>query len=166
MNRMVRVIRHLCMTTWQVRRAIPSKSLDAIEVAVQKAELGHSGQIRVVIEGALPAEPLWRNLSSRERATDVFSLMRVWDTDCNNGVLLYLLLADHSVEIIADRGIAQCVPQEEWRAVCQQMGAMFRNGQFEQGIIVGIQVIAAKLIEHFPGEGTGANELSDKPTIL
>jgi len=96
----------------------------------------------------------------------LFSSLRVWDTDCNNGVLLYLLLADHSVEIIADRGIAQRVPQQEWDTVCQRMGVAFRMGQFEQGIISGVQAIAAELVMHFPGEGSGANELPDRPTVL
>jgi uncharacterized membrane protein len=166
MNFLLRAVRHLFMTNWHVYRALPRTAMNAIEVAVQEAERGHTGQIRVVVEGALPAEPLWRNLPARERAIDVFSTLRVWDTENNNGVLLYLLLADHDVEIVADRGIAKHVTQQEWEAICKKMEAAFRADDFEQGLISGIQSIAGKLATHFPGEQAGANELPDRPVVL
>lgn len=162
----MRLVRHLCMTHWQVKRAFPPHALANIEARVRQAEQNHRGQIRVVVEGALPAEPLWKNVPARERAIDVFSLLRVWDTEQNNGVLLYLLLADHDVEIVADRGIAARVAQEEWEAICREMETAFRAGNFEAGIIAGIDAIAAKLSTHFPRIGEGANELPDKPLLL
>lgn len=161
-----RIVRHLCMTHWQVRRDFPVAVLQAIERAVQAAEQGHAGQIRVVIEGALPGQLLWRDVAARHRAIDVFSLSRAWDTGHNNGVLLYLLLADRDVEIVADRGIAARVAQQEWEAICREMEAAFRAGRFEQGIVTGVHAIAAKLAAHFPRAGEQTNELPDRPLLL
>ncbi len=166
MDRLRRLVRHLCMTPWRVKRAFPTQVLYIIEAKVKQAEQSHCGQIRVVIEGALPAELLWRNLSARARAIDVFSLLRVWDTEHNNGVLLYLLLADHDVEIVADRGIAARVAQQDWEAICREMESAFRLGEFEAGITAGIQAVAAKLAVHFPRRETGGNELPDEPIML
>ena len=166
MGRAGRTMRHLFMTEWQVNRAFPASTLAAIERAVGEAEQSHGGQVRVVVEAALPTESLFKNQSARERAIDVFSLSRVWDTEHNNGVLLYLLLADRDVEIVADRGIAGRVPQTEWEAICRQMEQAFSAGNFKAGIGAGIHAIAAKLAAHFPKTQRGQNELPDKPLLL
>jgi uncharacterized membrane protein len=166
MNKLTRAIRHLCMTPWRVSRAFPDSAMNTIEAVVEQSERTHTGQIRVVVEAALPAELLWRSLPARERAIDVFSNLRIWDTEHNNGVLLYLLLADHDMEIVADRGIARRVPQEEWEAICRQMEAAFRAGDFQQGILTGIKAVTDKLIAHFPRLEGGANELPNRPLVL
>jgi len=140
--------------------------MKAIEAAVAKCEHAHSGQICVAIEAALPTDVLLRGLSARDRAIEVFSTLRVWDTEHNNGVLLYLLIADRDVEIVADRGIAQRVQQSEWEAICRQMESAFSAGHFEDGIIAGIYSVADKLSDHFPGEGERNNELPDAPVML
>jgi uncharacterized membrane protein len=167
MNIAGRLARHLTMTHWQVRRSFPESALGAIEAAVRAAEQGHTGEIRVVIEGALPAAALWRGITGHQRAIEVFSLLRVWDTEHNNGVLIYLLLADHDVEIVADRGIAHRVGQETWEAICRQMETEFRAGRFREGVLTGIQAVSATLAQHFPGKGKGrGNELPDRPLVL
>jgi uncharacterized membrane protein len=166
MSGFIRLLRHLTMTHWQVRQAFPESSLSAIEAAVTRAEKNHAGQIRVVVEGALAASPLWRGLPARQRALDVFSFLRVWDTEHNNGVLIYLLLADRDVEIVADRGIAKRVSQETWEDICRQMEMAFGTGRFEEGVIAGVDAVARTLATHFPPQSGGANELTDRPLLM
>lgn len=161
-----RTLKHLFTTEWALRRAFPTAVLATIERAVHEAEQGHNGQIRVVIEAALPAEALWHDQSARSRALEVFSTLRVWDTEHNNGVLIYLLFADHDVEIVADRGIASRVPDQEWESVCRDMERAFRDGRFEPGLVSGIGAVANHLAVHFPGSEPGSNELPDKPLML
>ena len=161
-----RVFRHLFTGRGAVRRAFPDATLDAIERAIREAEATHSGQIRVVIESSLDGPRLWADETARERAVEVFSLMRVWDTEHNNGVLIYLLMADRDVEIIADRGIhAKCGP-EAWEAVCREMEQHFREGRFEAGALAGVRAVGEHLARHFPGSGAGANELPDRPVLM
>lgn len=166
MTDFIRLMRHLTMTHWQVQRAFPVSSLSAIEAAVTRAEKNHAGQIRVVVEGALAASPLWRGLPARQRALDVFSFLRVWDTEHNNGVLIYLLLADRNVEIVADRGIAKRVSQETWEGICRQMEMAFGTGRFQEGVIAGVDAVAQTLATHFPLQPGGANELTDRPLLM
>ena len=166
MTDFIRLMRHLTMTHWQVQRAFPESSLSAIEAAVTRAEKNHAGQIRVVVEGALAATPLWRGLPARQRALDVFSFLRVWDTEHNNGVLIYLLLADRDVEIVADRGIAKRVSQETWEDICRQMEMAFGTGRFQEGVIAGVGAVAQTLATHFPLQLAGANELTDRPLLM
>lgn len=163
---LARILRHLLMPAWRVRRAFPRKTLDAIEHAVAEAEREHRGEIRFAVEGALSGPALWRGQPSRERAVDVFSLLRVWDTELNTGVLVYVLLADRAVEIVADRGIAAKVPQERWEAICREMEAAFAQGRFEQGAIQGLRAIAALLKQHFAAGGANPNELPNRPVVL
>jgi uncharacterized membrane protein len=137
-----------------------------IEQAIRESEATHNGQIRFAVEAALDIGPLLRNQSARERAIDVFSFLRVWDTEHNNGVLVYLLLADRDVEIVADRGIARRVAPEEWERVCRDMEAAFREGRFENGVIDGIRAVSAHLARHHPGTGGRPNELPDQPVVL
>src|SRR6187551_3326714 len=145
-----RIGRHLIEHRWRVRRIFPPQVLAAIEAAIKASEATHSGQLRFVVEGALDGAPLLRNQSARERALEVFSQLRIWDTEHNNGVLIYLLLADRDVEIIADRGIHQRVGDETWEAICREMEAAFRQGKFESGVITGIHAVGNQLREHFP----------------
>ncbi|WP_076866700.1 TPM domain-containing protein [Bradyrhizobium mercantei] len=161
-----RIGKHLLEHRWRVRRAFPPRVLDAIEQAIKAGEATHSGQIRFVVEGALDGVPLFRNQPARERALDVFSHLRIWDTHHNNGVLIYLLLADRDVEIVADRGIDAKVGHAGWEAICRAMEVDFRAGRFEQGVIKGIAAVSQELARHFPHTEGGPNELPDKPVVI
>jgi uncharacterized membrane protein len=161
-----RIGRHLWGNRWRVQKAFPPASFDAIEQAIRASEATHAGQIRFVVEGALDGAPLFRDQPARERALDVFSQLRIWDTEHNNGVLIYLLLADRNVEIVADRGIDARVGAEAWEQICKAMEAEFANGHFEAGVIRGIQAITTHLAAHFPKQGPGRNELPDAPVVV
>ena len=150
-----------------LRRTFPAASMRAIEDVIKRSETSHDGEIRFAVEAALHIVPLLSDRSARERAVEVFSHLRIWDTACNNGVLIYLLLADRNVEIVADRGIHTKVGTEEWERICREMEAAFQQGQFEEGVIAGIGAISRILQAHFPTEKTGGeNELDDKPVVL
>ena len=161
-----RIARHLIMNGRRVRRAFPGESLAAIDRAIKASEATHRGEIRFAVEGALDTAALARGQSARERAIDVFSQLRVWDTEKNNGVLIYLLLADRDVEIVADRGIDAKVGPQEWERICREMETVFRQGDFEGGVIRGIQEVTRHLASHFPADGDDRNELPDKPVVL
>ncbi|HEX8874622.1 MAG TPA: TPM domain-containing protein [Nitrosospira sp.] len=162
-----RILRHFSTGQMAIRRAFPEAALMAIEKAIGKSESGHRGEIRFAVEAALNTLPLLNDQSGRERAVEVFSHLRVWDTEHNNGVLVYLLLADRDVEIIADRGINAKVGNEEWESICREMETIFAQGRFEQGVIAGIESIGRHLREHFPTQTAGGeNELPDRPAIL
>ncbi|XIA68002.1 TPM domain-containing protein [Bradyrhizobium sp. TZ2] len=161
-----RIGRHLMVHRWQVRRTFPPSALAAIEAAIKASENAHTGQIRFVVEGALDGAPLFRNQPARERALDVFSRLRIWDTAHNNGVLIYLLLADHDFEIVADRGIDARVGHAGWERICREMETDFRAGDFERGVIKGIEAVSRELATHFPRTGGGANELPDAPVVM
>jgi uncharacterized membrane protein len=162
-----RILRHLFTGPRAVRRLFPDTALAAIEKAIRQSEISNEGEIVFAVEAALDTLPLIAGQPARERAIEVFSQLRVWDTEHNNGVLIYLLLADHDVEIIADRGIAGRVGNETWEAICREMETAFRQGRFESGVITGIGAIGSHLQEHFATERkTGENELPDRPVIL
>ncbi|WP_065750967.1 TPM domain-containing protein [Bradyrhizobium paxllaeri] len=161
-----RITRHLLQHHWRRRRDFPPALLARIEQAINAGEATHSGQVRFVVEGALDGAPLFRNQSARERALDVFSHLRIWDTADNNGVLIYLLLADRDVEIVADRGIDTKVGAAGWEKICKEMEADFRTGNFERGVIRGIAAVSRELTAHFPRTGGGTNELPDTPVVL
>ena len=161
-----RIARHLLTTTMQVRRAFPRSALIAIEKAIKASEALHVGEIRFAVEGALDGSPLFKGQTASERALEVFAQLRVWDTQHNNGLLIYLLLADRAVEIVADRGIHARVGKHEWDHACRQMEAAFRRANFEGGVISGVQAVTRHLAEHFPAQGDSANELPDKPVVL
>ncbi len=153
-------------TRWAVNRAFPKDALDAIDRAIKASEASHRGEIRFAVEGLLHIEPLLRGQTARERAIDVFSQLRIWDTEGNNGVLIYLLLADRDVEIVADRGIDAKVGPQEWEKICRNMEAAFRQGDFEGGVVGGIREVTRHLAEHFPPVGGDRNELPDSPVVL
>ena len=161
-----RIARHLVQHHWRAKQIFPPKVLSRIEQAIKQGETTHSGQVRFVVEGALDGGPLFRNQPARERALDVFSHLRIWDTAHNNGVLVYLLLADRDVEIIADRGIDAKVGAAGWETICRAMEAEFRSGQFEGGVIDGIASVSRELAEHFPPGGPHRNELPDAPVVM
>jgi uncharacterized membrane protein len=161
-----RIGKHLVEHHWRVRTIFTPQVLASIEQAIKSAEAGHCGQIRFVVEGALDGAPLFRNQSARARALDIFSQLRIWDTAHNNGVLIYLLLADRKVEIIADRGIDAKVGAAGWEAICTMMQAEFSSANFEAGVIKGIEAVSRQLAQHFPGDGSGNNELPDKPVVI
>ena len=140
--------------------------MDAVEGAIKAGESGHVGQIRFAVEGALHTLPLLNGQSPRERAMEVFSQLRIWDTEHNNGALIYLLLADRAVEIVADRGVHAKVPAQEWDRICRDMEASFGRGSYQHGVVAGIQAVTRHLAEHFPIRAGAINELPDQPVIL
>jgi uncharacterized membrane protein len=160
-----RILKHLLTTDGQVTRAFPRSTLNAIEKAIKSSETAHAGEIRFVVEGALDGMPLFKGQSPKERAIELFAQLRVWDTEHNNGLLIYLLLADRAVEIVADRGIHAKVGAEEWRKVCHQMETAFKQSNYEGGVISGVQAVTQHLAHHFPADDR-ANELSDRPVVL
>jgi uncharacterized membrane protein len=161
-----RIARHLSMTPWKVRRTFPSATLELITQAIQASETAHAGQIRFAVEGALHGAALYHGQSARQRAIDVFSLLRMWDTDYRNGVLLYLLLADCAVEIVADRGVDAKVGSNEWQSIVDQMQQAFKAKHFEQGVVTGIQAVTQHLTEHYPVHSDERRQLPDTPVLL
>jgi uncharacterized membrane protein len=166
--RIGRLLKHVFATPGSLRRAFPRPVLERIGHAITQAEARHSGEIRFALEATLPWSYLRRDAPVRQRALMVFSKLRVWDTEHNNGVLLYVELADRGVEIVADRGIAHKVPRAEWEAICRTMRDHYRQGAYESGTVAAVEAIGAKLAQHFPlapGERK-PNELPDRPVEL
>ncbi|MBI3902871.1 MAG: TPM domain-containing protein [Nitrosomonadales bacterium] len=161
-----RILRHLSTGRAAVRRAFPQPTLDAIERAIRETEAQHNGQVRFAVEAALELAPLLAGQTAQQRALEVFSKLRIWDTEHNNGVLIYLLMADRDVEIVADRGIHVKLGQEVWETVCGEMEEAFRRGEFEAGVLAGIHSVGQHLARHYPREGEAQNELPDKPVLL
>ncbi len=160
------MLRHLLSPHWRVKRSFPPSALAGIEHAIARSETKHRGQIRFAIEHALDTASLLRGVTARERALEVFSALKVWDTEHNNGVLIYLLLADRDVEVIADRGVHGHVGDHGWEAICREMESAFREGKFEQGMLAGIERVSGLLESHYPSGGRAGNELPDRPVIL
>ena len=166
---LLRLLRHLIAPSWLARRAFPVETLRTIEAAVKAMEQQHAGELRFVVEAGLPLSQLLHDAPARQRAVEVFSQLRVWDTEHNNGVLVYLQLIDRRVEIIADRGISARVEQSRWDAICRDMEASFRDGAYGRGALQAIESIGQLLAENFPaapGGGKTANELPDRPLLL
>ncbi|WP_448506451.1 TPM domain-containing protein [Immundisolibacter sp.] len=162
-----RIVGHLLTTHRQLERTFPKAALAAIEQTIKASEKQHAGQVRFVVEAALDNRPLFRGQTARERALELFSQLRLWDTQHNNGVLIYLLLADRDVEIVADRGIHARVGTEQWEAVCRAMETAFRQNDYKAGAIHGIEAVSRHLSRHFPADGgAGQNELPDAPMLL
>jgi uncharacterized membrane protein len=161
-----RFMRHLFTDHGAVRRAFPPAAMGAIEKAIGEEERRHDGQLRFAVEAALPLAELLSGMNSRERAIECFGRLRIWDTEHNSGVLIYLLLADRRVEIVADRGIHGRVGETAWEAICGEMQQEFARGQFERGAVIGVRAISDLLAAHFPPSGENLNELPDKPVVL
>ncbi|MBU6200042.1 MAG: TPM domain-containing protein [Xanthomonadaceae bacterium] len=162
----MRGLRHV-LAEGSARRQFPPRVLDAIRNAIVDGEKRHAGQVMFAVEGALPVRDLLRRRTPRQRAHEVFAHLRVWDTHHNAGVLIYVLLADHAIEILADRGIAARVGEAEWKSVCVQMQQRFAAGEFERGAVEGVRAAGEILAKHFPADGSGkTNELPDRPIVL
>ncbi len=181
--RLARLLRHALATHWRTRLLFPSATQDAIQEAIRQAERAHDGQIRFAIETALTPLHVWHGVGARARAIEVFATLRVWDTERNNGVLVYVLLADRSVEIIADRGFRDRVDAAEWEAVCRVMESHFRERHFKSGAVAGVEAVGKLISRHYPtgsaggataeggagragSAGTPGSELPDRPALL
>ena len=163
----MRWIKHLFIDDFLTNRAFPRKTLSAIEKCIASQEKRHRGELRFVVEGGLPVGPYFSGQTAHERALEIFSLHRVWDTEDNAGVLIYLMLADQRVELVADRGIDAKVGDAAWDAICRGMQSEFAAGRFEAGALLGIEAISDLLAVHFPpGHGIDINELPDAPVLL
>ncbi len=158
--------RHFITDRGDVLRSFSKDALDRIQAVIAEGELNHAGQVCFAVEAALPLPRLWHRLRPRQRALEVFGLLRVWDTEANDGVLLYVLLADRAVEIVADRGIHARVGDAAWQTICRKIEAAFRNGRFAEGVEQGITEISALLARHSPRTGPGRNEIPDVPVVL
>jgi uncharacterized membrane protein len=161
-----RTARHLLMLPGAVSRAFPASAVAAIEEAITRCEREHSGEIRFAVEPALDTSALLAGQSARERAIEVFSFLRVWDTEERNGVLIYLLLADRDIEIVADRGVNAKVGSSDWEAICREMEASLRSGEYGAGVVRGIEAVSRLLARHFPRRAADRNELPDRPVAL
>lgn len=161
-----RLLKHLLTPPWAARQALTRPALAELEAAIKASEATHRGELRFAVEGALDLGPLWRGQSARDRAWELFSALRVWDTEENNGVLIYLLLADRRVEIAADRGIHERAGAESWAAICTRMEDYFRKGAFKEGLLAGLRDISALLAREYPARAHNPNELPDRPEIL
>ncbi|MGQ0652739.1 MAG: TPM domain-containing protein [Betaproteobacteria bacterium] len=160
----MRVLRHLFIPDWLAMRAFPPACLREIEGAITASEKRHRGELRFAVEGSLPLQFL--SLTPRQRAEQLFSLLRVWDTAENSGVLIYVQRLDHAIEIVADRGIAAKVPQAEWDAICRAMESAFRGKRYAEGSLEAIRQATALLARHFPAGVQNTDELPNRPVLL
>jgi len=171
-----RFFRHLVSNPWQVSSHFSAEALRNIEKAIAESEKKHSGEVRFVVEAGLHPYEIMFKKTPRKRAIELFGRLNIWDTEYNNGVLIYLLLADRDVEIVADRGINQHIGHVGWTVICHEMEMMFRRGEFEAGVLLGVAKIGVTLEKHFPRANTKvtksktvkkkSNEISNKPLIL
>lgn len=171
LKRVQRLLKHRWAHASGTDSALPPTVLSQLEQRVAESELQHSGEIRIFAEGGLPNSYLWTDAPSaeisRQRALAMFGKLRVWDTAQNNGVLIYLLLAEHAIELVADRGLNDCVPPEVWQAVVARMRGAFQKGDFQHGLAQAVDEVTALLTQHFPlGPGqANPNELPNAPVV-
>lgn len=167
LKRLQRILRHLWLDDSDTRRAIPPDMAKRLADYVARSESGHTGEIRIYVEAGLPMSYLWRDATPRERAIAIFGKLGVWDTEQNNGVLIYLLLAEHAIEIVADRGLTRHVPPQAWQDIVLQMSTAFRAGRYEEGLRQAVDAVNALLVRHFPAAPGAANpnELPDAPVL-
>jgi uncharacterized membrane protein len=168
LSRLARIWRHRWIDDADLRRALPADALDRLERRIGASERRHGGEIRLCVEAGLPMSYLRRDATARERALMLFGKLRVWDTAHDNGVLIYLLLAERAIEIVADRGIDAHMSADRWTAMTGRMSAAFRQGRFEDGLTQALEEVSALLVEHFPLADGDAdrNELPDAPVML
>lgn len=163
-NYLHRIYRNLFSGPLEARRIFTETVMRDLESTIEQTEKRHSAQVKLVIDGGLSLPELVRGLPPREKALELFSQLKIWDTEANNGVLLYLSVADHAIEIISDRGICSRLSgSTPWREICDEMVAAFRRDEFKEGIALGIERITTILAEHFPPKEDQKNELSDAP---
>jgi uncharacterized membrane protein len=161
-----RVMKHLISSPRGTRACFPPAVLTEIEAAITAAEAQHAGEIRFAVETALPWTSLWHEVSPRARAIELFAQLRIWDTQSNNGVLIYVLRADRAVEIIADRGINERVTAAEWESVCREVETHYRAGRYVEGSRAAVAGVARLLAQHFPAARATGNELPNQPILL
>lgn len=166
MDFLSRLLRHLFATSRQTHRHFPKDALKHIEESIAASEIGHSGQIRFIVETSLSPYALFHYQTAKQRALELFSAFRIWDTEQNNGVLIYLLMADHDFEILADRGVYMAAGDAFWDDVIKMMEKDLQAGNFEQGVLLGISKIDEVLRKLYPADHITPNELSDKPVII
>ena len=168
------IYRHLWLDASDAQRTISPDMLQRLARRVAASESRHTGQIRIYVEAALPMSYLWRLNSNnpmktliRQRAVMLFGKVRLWDTEHNNGVLIYLQLAEHAIEIVADRGVDRQVSAQQWQAMTKRMAGAFKGGLFEDGLTEAIGEVTSVLAAHFPSapDGKNANELPDEPVL-
>jgi uncharacterized membrane protein len=158
--------RHILMSPAREARCFPRSTLDAIQREIAAQEKLHRGEICFVVEAELGSRQLWNDVTSRARAREVFAQRGVWNTEENNGTLIYLLLADRRVEIVADRGVGGHVTPAEWESICRMMEKHFRERRFEEGATAGVRAVSELLARHFPANGDRRNELPDRPLLI
>jgi uncharacterized membrane protein len=170
MNRYARIFRHLTTGQSSGKKAFPLETLQAIQTTIAEGEALHRAEVRLIVEPSLDLNAAWTGMTSRERAGELFTEYRIWDTEENCGVLIYINLADHQVEIIADRGIARCVPSSGWQAVCRTMTSGFAQQIYHDSTIAGLKQLNALLREHFPDSASQQNDqnnqLPNQPILL
>lgn len=167
LQRFRRMLRHRWLDEDDTRRAIPADLVERLAQRVAASEQRHTGEIRIYVEAGLPLSYLWRDASPRERAIAIFGKLGVWDTQQNNGVLIYLLLAEHAIEVVADRGAARHIDHAQWQEVVRHMSQAFREGRFEDGLTHALEEVSALLVRHFPAApgDSNADELPDEPVL-
>lgn len=166
-KRLQRILRHRWLDDADTRRALPAPVLERLATRVRASEQRHTGEIRIYVEAGLPLSYLWRDATPRERAIAMFGKLRVWDTAQDNGVLIYLLLAEHAIEVVADRGLSRHVGTDRWQEIVQGMREAFRAGRYEEGLAEAVDAVTGLLVQHFPatpGQGN-VNELPDEPVL-
>lgn len=170
MTRLRRLWRHVFIGPVMVRQAFPDAVLDRLQQVIAEGDVLHRSTVRLIVEAAMPLRKVWRGLSTRQRAVDLFGSFRVWDTEENNGVLLYVNLADRKLELVCDRAAARAVTQVEWQAICATILAAFARGTYEQGVTDGLRVIHRELAEYFPASAAavaaGSDPSDDRPVVL
>ena len=165
-GRIKRSLRHLLSTRTEAARVFPPATLEAIAEAITAGEQTHRGEVRLVVEKSLPLSAVWEGVGNRQRALALFADYGIWDTEDNCGVLIYVNLADHKVDIVADRGINRRIDPATWQAICNTMTAGFAQGRFHEATLDAIGQVNALLRQHFPSNGARPNELPDKPLML
>jgi uncharacterized membrane protein len=178
LGKLTTILKHLWLDASDAKRAIPPDMLQRLARRVAASERRHSGEIRICVEASLPLSYLWRlgrhtpiAALTRQRAVTLFGKLRVWDTEHNNGVLIYVLLAEHAIEIVADRGLARQVGPNQWQAMVARMAAAFREQRYEDGLTQALEETSAVLMQHFAVDGSEegararANELPDAPLL-
>jgi uncharacterized membrane protein len=166
MSKMARLFRHFITTNGTGRMLFPQSTLDAIEDAITAGETRHRAEVHMIVESALPLGAVWNGTSARERARELFSEYRIWDTEENCGVLVYVNIADHQVEIVADRGVGHVVALAEWQGVCDTMTRGFARNAYHDGVMAALGELNALLEKHYPDQGRLQNQLSNRPLVL
>ena len=167
MNKIARILRHRWLDERDAERTLGADALKRLEARIHASEQAHNGEIRLCVEAGLPLSYLWKDLTARDRALMMFGKLRVWDTEANNGVLIYLLMAEHAIEIVADRGLAAHVSAAQWQTIVGHMREAFRAGRYEEGLNAAIDAVDAVLLQHFPlaAGAVNPNELPNAPFL-